>query len=73
MGLLWSYVKRVLVALQYEYVWTTARVKGCELAVVSSDKQTGAQILVECNAYRDGAVYLATQRLVEVVTGGSRE
>lgn len=51
-----SLVKRVLTALQYDHVRTTVRVTGCELDVVATDKQTGAQILVECKAYRDRTI-----------------
>lgn len=52
-ALLESLVKRVLSALQYEHIKSTVRVTGCELDVVGQDKQTGAQVLVECKAYRD--------------------
>ncbi len=52
-ALLEQLAKRLLLALQFDHVRTTVRVTGCELDVVAEDKQTGAQILVECKAYRD--------------------
>src|SRR5690242_6639101 len=55
-ALLESLAKRVLVALQHEYVKTDVRVTGCELDILAIEKQTGAKVAVECKAYRDRTI-----------------
>ncbi|MGR2927811.1 nSTAND1 domain-containing NTPase [Acidithiobacillus ferriphilus] len=54
--LLESLAKRVLVALQHDYVNTSVRVTGCELDIIATDRQTGARVVVECKAYRDRTI-----------------
>ncbi|MFC5519490.1 restriction endonuclease [Polaromonas jejuensis] len=55
-ALLETLAKRVLVSLQYEHVTTDIRVTGCELDIVARDKQSTAQVIVECKAYRDRTI-----------------
>jgi hypothetical protein len=55
-ALLESLVKRVLTSLQYEHVTTSVRAAGCELDVIAREKQSSAQIMVECKAYRDKTI-----------------
>jgi Restriction endonuclease len=54
--LLESLAKRILIALQHDYVTTNIRVTGCELDVVAQEKQSSAKVLVECKAYRDKTI-----------------
>lgn len=55
-ALLEALAKRVLVALQHDYVNTAVRLTGCELDVIAREKQSDAKILVECKAYRDKTI-----------------
>ncbi|MES2949500.1 MAG: restriction endonuclease [Pseudomonadota bacterium] len=55
-ALLESLAKRVLLSLQYEHVTTDVRLTGCELDIVAQDKQSTAQVIVECKAYRDRTI-----------------
>ncbi len=55
-ALLESLAKKVLASLQYEHISTDVRVTGCELDVIASDKQSTAQVIVECKAYRDKSI-----------------
>lgn len=55
-ALLEGLAKRVLTALQHDYVQTNVRITGCELDIIAKDRQSGARILVECKAYRDRTI-----------------
>ena len=55
-SLLESLAKRVLTSLQYEHVSTAVRVTGCELDLTAREKQSTAQVIVECKAYRDKTI-----------------
>lgn len=55
-ALLESLAKKVLASLQYEHISTEVRVTGCELDLTARDKQSTAQVIVECKAYRDKTI-----------------